>query len=185
MSSNTDPQQTRQRGGSVDGLLTDQTHRRGTLGPLPQKRLANIQEQDMIERAFKHISRIISPEDDDEKMWYNLRSVWIIVDHVLQEDPNLEEHLAERDEFFDNVKRKGEQDFFKSLRDMKKDNSWERLFDDGTIHFFFMSNPLTLSTLTTFVSRCLYKTTVKAVYDIICRTRMDFHLSRQRPPCAS
>jgi hypothetical protein len=84
----------------------------------------------MIERAFKHISRIISPEDDDEKMWYNLRSVWIIVDHVLQEDPNLEEHLAERDEFFDNVKRKGEQDFFKSLRDMKKDNSWERLFDD-------------------------------------------------------
>ncbi len=57
-----------------------------------------------------------------------------------EHDPKRKDHLADMDEFLDNVKKKGEQNFIESLRAMassKKKDAWEDLFDDGTSLSFF------------------------------------------------
>ena len=101
-----------------------------------QTRLANIPEE-AIKDAFESLGELISPEDDDKKIRKSLKQVWVIVYDALEEDPNLK-GLANKKEFHANVERK--QQFLKSLRDMAKDNSWERLFDDGTLFAVFGSN---------------------------------------------
>ena len=100
-------------------------------GSPPQTRLAKIPVTD-IEDAYDALGRNVFPEDDDHKIRNRLGYVWKAVQDVLKHDPTLKEHLADEDEFLDNIKCKGEPGFFDSLRDMAKSNSWERLFDDGT-----------------------------------------------------
>jgi len=86
-----------------------------------------------IRKASKSLGRNIFPEDDDDDIRGSLKLVWTAVHDALEQDPKLEGYLANQDEFLHNVKRKGEQDFIESLRDMALANSWERLFDDGTL----------------------------------------------------
>jgi hypothetical protein len=100
-------------------------------GSPPQTRLAKIPVT-VIEDAYRSLGRFILPEDDDHEIRKSLGYVWRIVQDAFKHDPTLKGYLAEENEFFDNVKGKGEQGFFNSLRDMAKHRSWEALFDDGT-----------------------------------------------------
>ena len=91
---------------------------------------------DDFQYACESLVRIICPEHDANRIRRSLNVVWAIVKSFLKEDQDLEEHLADEGEFLDNVENRpgGEQGFIKLLRDMEKDNSWEPLFDDGTVH---------------------------------------------------
>jgi hypothetical protein len=128
------PLRAQQRGRVVD-RPDPSTSQRGTP---PQTRLAKIPDQ-AIERMSISLGRCIFPEDDDNLVRDSLGLVWKVVQEVFKHDPTLKEHQAEEDEFLDNVKHKGEQIFFNSLRDMAKHRSWEPLFDDGTLFSSFDS----------------------------------------------
>jgi hypothetical protein len=157
MSFSTSPGQTQQRGRADDRLdqSTDSTPQIGTLGgTLPmQTRLANIPAQ-VFQEACETLVVHTRPEYDDSRIQRELKHVWMSVHDALRHDPNLKEHLVDRDEFLKNVKNRpgGEQDFIKSLRDMAKNDSWEPLFDDGTLFSSFWLLPLSSYS----VSRRLY-----------------------------
>ena len=110
-------------------------------GTLLQTRLANIPTQ-FIQEACEQLAWIIRPEKDDNWIRRSLNIVRTIVQDVLKQDPDLKDHLANESKFFEKVKNSpgGEQGFIKSLRDMAKDNSWERLFNDGTSFSSFGPN---------------------------------------------
>ena len=145
MSFSTSPGQTQQRGRADDRLdqSTDSTPQIGTLGGTPpmQTRLANIPAQ-VFQEAYETLVFHTRPEYDDSRIQRELKYVWTAVHDALRHDPNLKEHLVGRDEFLKNVKNRpgGEQDFIKSLRDMAKNDSWEPLFDDGTLFSSFGSD---------------------------------------------
>jgi len=103
-----------------------------------QTRLAKIPVP-AVKNASKSIGRIVFPEDDDDDIRLSLKHVWLAVYEALKQDSGLKEHLADQDEFFHNLKRKGEQEFIESLRDMAKAKSWEPLFNDGTFVPYFNS----------------------------------------------
>ena len=110
-------------------------------GTLLQTRLANIPAQ-FIQEACEQLACNIRPEKDDNRIRRSLNIVRTIVQDVLEQDPDLKDHLADEGEFLDNIKKSlgGEQDFIKSLRGMAKDNSWECLIEDGTLFLSFGSN---------------------------------------------
>ena len=103
-----------------------------------QTRLANIPEE-AIKDAFKFLGKNISPEDDDNEIRKSLLHVWVSVQNALKQDLNLKQHLANEEEFLANIERRGEKQFIELLRNMAKDSSWGRLFDDGTLFSFFVS----------------------------------------------
>jgi hypothetical protein len=55
--------------------------------------------------------------------WY-LGHVFVTVHNVLQKDPNLKARLANEDQFKENVKKKGEQQFTNLLGNIAKKESW-------------------------------------------------------------
>ena len=99
-----------------------------------QTRLANIPDE-AIKGAFKGLGKNISPDDNDEEIRGSLQYVWLAVQGALEQDLRLKKHLADKEEFFANIKRNGEKQFIELLRDMAKDSSWGGLFDDGTPFF--------------------------------------------------
>ena len=66
----------------------------------------------------------------------DLDFIWLVVREVLEQDPKLKRHLVSKEEFYDNVTRKGEKTFLESLRamaancDMRGYKAWEDLFED-------------------------------------------------------
>jgi hypothetical protein len=88
-----------------------------------QTRLANIPEE-AIKGAFKGLGKNISPEDNDEEIRGSLQYVWLAVQGALEQDLRLKKHLADKEEFFANIKRNGEKQFIELLRDMAKNSSW-------------------------------------------------------------
>jgi hypothetical protein len=64
------------------------------------------------------------------------------VHDALEQDPELKQQLASRDEFRANVTKKGEKNFIDSLRAMaansetQESKAWEGLFTDGTLFYF-------------------------------------------------
>jgi hypothetical protein len=60
-----------------------------------------------------------------------LHLVWFTVHDALEAHVK-GKRLATRDEFFTNVKERGENVFIKVLRDAVKNNTWQDLLDNGT-----------------------------------------------------
>ena len=79
----------------------------------------------------KWLKRIIQPDDEDEDIKDSLAKVWITVNDALEAHVK-GKRLATRDEFFTNVKERGENVFIKVLRDAVKNNTWQDLLDNGT-----------------------------------------------------
>ena len=114
---------------------------------MPQKgtpsstQLANIPEQ-AFKEASKYLRKTISPEDSDESD-IMLRIVWLFVHDALENDPNLKGQLASKEEFLENVIKKGERKFANTLRtmaansDTQGSDAWKDLFDDGQSFVFF------------------------------------------------
>jgi hypothetical protein len=104
-------------------------------------RLASIPKQ-AIEKAHKTLRKIISPKDDDDEIRDSLRIVRMIVNGVLEQDPELKELVASEEKYYDNVTRRGEKIFIDSLRAMAANSetqgseAWEGLFTDGTLFYF-------------------------------------------------
>jgi len=101
----------------------------------------DIPEQDF-EEATESLNSITSPRDDDTRILNTLKVVRTLVQVALEKDPKLKVqkgHLANRDEFRNNVKKKGEQKFIDSLRAMAANSdeqgskAWEDLFEDGIL----------------------------------------------------
>ena len=116
-------------------------------------RLTNIPKQD-VEKASKYLRRIKFPkeeDDDDEILDDSLSLVWVLVKGALETDSELKEHLASEEEYFANVKRKGEKIFIDSLRamaansDTQGSKAWEGLFNDGTSFSLSPSIPIVFS----------------------------------------
>ncbi len=141
MASGSNPRRTRQGARQVqDAYRVDPSTPQG--GTPSRTRLANIPQR-AIDKAVRSLRRIISKfpeeeeEDDDDDAMLGL--VWFSVQGVLERDPNLKDHLANKDEFSDNVKKKGEQIFIDSLRAMAANSdeqgskAWEDLFEDGIL----------------------------------------------------
>jgi hypothetical protein len=112
----------------------------------PQTQPANIPAQ-VFQEAYERLVNNIRPEYDDSRIQRSLKYVWLAIQDVLEKDPKLKGHLADKNEFLVNVKRKGEQEFIKSPRDM----IWQRL-TPGSVYLTTVhcSLPSTLSTLILF-----------------------------------
>ena len=101
--------------------------------------ISNIPKQ-VAESVCKSLRKLISPEGDDDEIRNELNYVWMGVRDALgvEQDPKVKRHLASREEFHDNVTRKGEKTFIESLRamaansDTRGNKAWEDLFEDGT-----------------------------------------------------
>ena len=118
-----------------------------------QTRLANIPAQ-VVQKACECLAKTINPEEDDDQIQESLDIVRHFVQRALKHDPNLKRHLADESKFLENVKNRpgGEQGFIQSLRDMAKDNSWERLFEDGTSFFSLALTTLIILYLDVFIT---------------------------------
>ncbi len=137
MASGSNPRRTRQRDRVQDDYRVDPSTRQG--GTLSKTRLADIPQR-AIDKAVKFFKKNIPSDEDDDEIQGNLGHVWIATIEALEHDPKLKGHLANMDEFLDNVKKKGEQKFIESLRAMassKTKDAWEDLFEDGTSLSFF------------------------------------------------
>jgi hypothetical protein len=81
---------------------------------------------------------IISHTANDIGITHVPKMVWQLVNGTLEKDPKMKECLASREEFCNNVARKGEKNFIDSLRAMAANNdtqgskAWDGLYDDGT-----------------------------------------------------
>jgi hypothetical protein len=77
------------------------------------------------------------PKDDSSDFTIHrfLGYVWVDIVEILKNDPKLGEHLADKEEFIANVKRKGVRDFINSLKGLAESRVWAPLFEDG-ISFF-------------------------------------------------
>ena len=106
-------------------------------GSPSKKRLANIPKQ-VVENVCRNLRRLISSKGDDDETRDDLDLVWLVVRDTLEQDPKLIRHLASKEEFYDNVTKKGEKAFLESLRamaancDVRGNKAWEDLFEDGT-----------------------------------------------------
>ena len=78
------------------------------------------------------LGRLVRPDDDDAKIRYSLRCVWITVEEALSEDPEVIERLANRDEFKANVEYVGEKKVIELLRDTAKKGSWLDIIEHST-----------------------------------------------------
>ena len=114
----------------ADDLLDPSTSQRVTP---PQSRPAKISER-VIDDDFGDWK---FPEDGcgDRKIEKFLGYVYSDVRRVLVNDTKLIRHLANYEEFYSNVKRKGEWEFINSLKVMAESRIWAPLFDDGTLLF--------------------------------------------------
>ena len=151
MSSSAEPPQTPwapQRGDLQDhvDLSTSQS-------TLSQTLPANIPAQ-AFHDACDILMANVRPEHDDNRI---RRFVWIAVHTALEDHPDLKGRLADKARFHDNVKRKGEQEFFDSVRAMAKSGTWTALFEDSTLFSFFASHHsdhlLCLDLLNVFLTR--------------------------------
>jgi hypothetical protein len=79
--------------------------------------------------------RILSASSSDQKLGQSMNHIWFTVHDALQEDPVLKPKRANQDEFKQNVKQKGQQQFFTFLREMAETKSWDNLLQNGTFPF--------------------------------------------------
>ena len=114
----------------ADDLLDPSTSQRVTP---PQSRPAKISER-VVDDDFGDW-KFPKAGSDSSKIERLLLHVWIDVKHVIQNDTDLRGHLANYEEFYSNVKRKGEWEFINSLKVMAESRLWAPLFDDGTLLF--------------------------------------------------
>ncbi len=138
MASGSNPRRTRQSARRVqDDHRADPPTPQG--GTPSETRLANI-PQWAIDKATTSLKRNIFSDEDDDGIRGNLKHVWVAIKEAQEHDPKRKDHLADVDGFLEILKKKGEQEFIKSLRAMassKKKGAWEDLFEDGTSLSFF------------------------------------------------
>ena len=87
----------------------------------------------------QQFERLIQPDDDDDRIKNSLNAVWFLVNGALKTDPVLKMRLANQDEFQENVKNKGEEQFINLLKDMAEKKNWRDLLENRT---FFLSSDL-------------------------------------------
>ena len=114
----------------------------GVVPSMPQKgtcsgtQLAKIPEL-VFKKAIKYLRKTISPEDSDDSDNTMLICIWAVVHDALESDPNFKGRLASKEEFLENVTKKGARKFANTLRTMAANNdtqgsdAWKNLFDDG------------------------------------------------------
>ena len=90
-----------------------------------------------IQKMCKKLERLIRTDDDDDCVLESLDIVFVSVRNALQEDPNRKARLANEDQFKENVKKEGEQQFFNLLRDIAKKGSWRDLLPNRTSFSYF------------------------------------------------
>jgi hypothetical protein len=125
--------------GRIDDRSDSSTSRRETP---PQSRIENVPEP-LIKAVSKRLGSSDFPKDgdDDAMIQVFLGHVWMDVKLAssFSNDQKLEKNLADMEEFFANVKLKGEWEFIDSLKAMAASGDWAGLFDDGTSSFSFYS----------------------------------------------
>src|SRR5579863_7450500 len=92
-----------------------------------------------ISEMCEDLERNVKIGHDDARIRRSLKYVWLAVNHallILAKDPSMGTLLANKEEFQQNVKQKGEQQFIELLRDIAEKNSWRDLLENGT---FFLS----------------------------------------------
>jgi hypothetical protein len=90
-----------------------------------------------IQKMCKNLERLIRTDDDDDCVLEFLDYVFFAVRNALQEDPNRKARLANEDQFKENVKKEGEQQFINLLRDIAKKGSWRDLLPNRTSFSYF------------------------------------------------
>ena len=91
---------------------------------------------EILQQMCEDLERNVKISDDDARIRRSLKYVWHAVNHALAKDPSMSTLLANKEEFQQNVKQKGEQQFIELLRDIAEKNSWRDLLENGT---FFLS----------------------------------------------
>ena len=130
MSSSTNPQpETR---GRVDDRFDSSPFQ--TLGGTPQESRPNIPEW-VIDDSFGDWNFPKDDSNESKTIQKFLGHVWLDVNVAFENCPKPKGNLADRKEFLENVKLKGERDFIDSLKAMKESGDWASLFENGTLFF--------------------------------------------------
>jgi hypothetical protein len=89
----------------------------------------------MTEQTFEDecddLRRIVLPKDNDNRVKRALNLVWAVVSDTLKQRNKGD--LATLGQFRNNVKRKGEPQFFDLLRDIAGRDAWHELFENGNL----------------------------------------------------
>jgi len=117
----------------VDNPTDNNENRSTPTRPTPPSTQSTICiSEQSIQEMCENLDRIIRPGDDDARIRRSLGLVFVAVCDALAEDPNRKARLANRDQFEENVKKEGEQQFINLLRDIAKKESWRDLLQNGT-----------------------------------------------------
>ncbi len=103
----------------------------------PSTQSTNCISEQTIQKMCKHLERHIRTDDNDDWIRQSLGHVFVAVRNALAEDPNRKARLASEDQFKENVKKEGEQQFINLLRDIAKKESWRDLLQNGTSFLYF------------------------------------------------
>ena len=117
----------------VDELVDDYTS-----PPTPTVTESRICISDEVfQEMCEGLERNVKISDDDARIRRSMNAVWIIVKDALAKDLSMSTLLANQEEFQQNVKQKGEQQFIDLLRDTAEKNSWRDLLENGTSFLSF------------------------------------------------
>ena len=123
----------------VDSLANPSTPIRvESVSPMTQSGISD----NVFRRMYGYLERAFQPDDEyddieDAVVRERLDLVWIIVKPAFA---NMKKYFPSSDEFLQNVRQKGEKDFFGLLKDMAaKKKSWRDLLENGTL---FLSSTL-------------------------------------------
>ena len=120
----------------VDELVDDPMPTRlGSVSSTTQSKFCLSDE--ILQVMCTHLGRIIQPGDDDVYIKQSLKYVWNSINNALTKDLSMSTLLANEEEFQQNVKQKGEQQFIDLLRYMAEKNSWRNLLEHGTYFLSF------------------------------------------------
>jgi hypothetical protein len=99
---------------------------------LPSTQLNVSISDEALQALGEELELVIQSSHDNTRIQRSLKYVWFTVHNALEDDPDLSTCRASQKEFLQNLKEKGEQQFFDLLRDVVERKSWRDLLQSST-----------------------------------------------------
>jgi hypothetical protein len=99
---------------------------------LPSTQLNVSISDEALQALGEELELVIQSSYDNARIQRSLKYVWFTVHNALEDDPELSTCRASQKEFLQNLKEKGEQQFFDLLRGAAERKSWRDLLQSST-----------------------------------------------------
>jgi hypothetical protein len=98
---------------------------------LPSTQLNVSISDEALQALGEELEPNIQSSYDNTRLQRSLKYVWVAVHNALEDDPDLSTCRASQKEFLQNLKERGEQQFFDLLRDVAERKSWRDLLQSS------------------------------------------------------